>query len=82
MTANEMTDTELIAEIERLERLWNGLRATSAARARRTPTLFEVGRQLDAIDREWRLRLRCGTITPDAGLVAQPKVAKDKVAAA
>lgn len=46
--AGEMTDAELVAEIERLERLWDGRQAP----------LFEVARRLDRIDQEWRLRLR------------------------
>lgn len=50
---------ELVAEIERLERLWNGQRKSHLLRGtkRQAPTLFEVARRLDQIDQEWRLRL-------------------------
>jgi hypothetical protein len=53
--AGEMTDAELVAEIERLERLWNGQRR--AGGGSQAPTLFEVARRLDAIDQEWRCGL-------------------------
>jgi hypothetical protein len=68
MAAGEMTDAELVAEIERLERLWNGLRKRACAvlnpHRRQAPTLFEVGRRLDQIDREWRLWLRRAERSP------------------
>jgi hypothetical protein len=58
--AGEMTDAELVAEIERLERLWNGQRR--AGGGSQAPTLFEVARRLDQIDQEWRLGLRRAAI--------------------